>query len=43
MYISNNIILQQQPYMINYWITNNKVDGIIIKRNINITKSHKKK
>ena len=26
MYISNNIILQQQPYMINYWITNNKVE-----------------
>lgn len=42
MYISPNIIIHQQPYMINYWITNNKVDGIIIKRNINIVKSKKK-
>ena len=41
MHTSNNIIITQCPYMINYWITNNMVDGVIIKKNINITKTNK--
>jgi hypothetical protein len=43
MHTSTNIILTQTPYMINYWITNNITNGIVIKTNINITKSYKSK